>query len=90
MMLGREDGSLADVGKTVVGKEHISAKGGATVDTERGMVAMTLAGYIDACSGRVLAFAVFVNDAGSLTTLDDTLQVFDDEAQVSGMIHASL
>lgn len=84
-----EDGSLAEIGKTVDGKEHISAKSGATVNAEGNMVAMPLAGYIDAKSGRALTFAVFVNDAGPITSLSDTLQVFEDEAQITGMIYAA-
>lgn len=81
------DGSLAAVGKTVVGREHIAAKSGATVDANDNMVAITMAGYIDAKSGRALTFALFVNDAGPLTGIADTLQVFEDEAQIAGIIY---
>jgi len=81
------DGSLAAVGKTVPGKEHIAAKSGATVDGNGNMVAITMAGYIDAKSGRALTFALFVNDAGPLTDIADTLEVFEDEAQIAGIIY---
>ncbi len=84
-----EDGSLAEIGKTVIGKEHIQAKSGATVNAQGNMAAMTLAGYIDARSGRALSFTVFVNDAGPVTQLEDTLQVFEDEAQIAGVIYAN-
>ena len=80
------DGSLAAVGKNVVGKEHIAGKSGATV-IEGNMVAITMAGYIDAKSGRALTFALFVNDAGPASGIGDTLEVFDDEAQIAGIIY---
>ncbi|MEM5439955.1 D-alanyl-D-alanine carboxypeptidase/D-alanyl-D-alanine-endopeptidase [Paraburkholderia diazotrophica] len=82
------DGSLAAVGKNVVGKEHIYVKSGATINAKNEMVAMNMAGYIDAKSGRRLAYALFVNNAGPLTALSDTLEVFDDEAMILGDIYA--
>ena len=51
------------------------------------MVAITMAGYIDAKSGRALTFALFVNDAGPASGIGDTLEVFDDEAQIAGIIY---
>ncbi|HEY4168505.1 MAG TPA: D-alanyl-D-alanine carboxypeptidase [Reyranella sp.] len=80
------DGSLATVGKDVVGKEHISAKSGATV-ADGQMVAISLAGYIDGKSGRRLAFALFVNDAGPLAAISDSLDVFEDEARIAGIVY---
>jgi D-alanyl-D-alanine carboxypeptidase/D-alanyl-D-alanine-endopeptidase (penicillin-binding protein 4) len=82
------DGSLAAVGKNVVGKEHIYVKSGATINAKNEMVAMNMAGYIDSKNGRRLAYALFVNDAGPLTALSDTLEVFDDEAMILGDIYA--
>ncbi|BFG81086.1 D-alanyl-D-alanine carboxypeptidase/D-alanyl-D-alanine-endopeptidase [Paraburkholderia terrae] len=82
------DGSLAAVGKNVAGKEHIFVKSGATIDSNGQMVAMNMAGYIDAKSGRRLAYALFVNNAGPLTALSDTLDVFDDEAMILGILYA--
>jgi D-alanyl-D-alanine carboxypeptidase len=81
------DGSLAAIGRTVVGKEHIAAKSGATVDAEGNIAAISMAGYIDAKSGRALTFALFVNDAGPLTDIGDTLQVFEDQAQIAGIVY---
>ena len=81
------DGSLAAVGKNVVGKEHIFVKSGATVANDE-MVAMNMAGYIEAKSGRILAYALFVNNAGPVTELTDTLEVFDDEAMILGIVYA--
>ncbi|HEY4295356.1 MAG TPA: D-alanyl-D-alanine carboxypeptidase, partial [Paraburkholderia sp.] len=81
------DGSLAAIGTNVPGKEHIAVKSGATVANGQ-MVAMNMAGYIDATSGRRLAYALFVNDAGPITALTDTLDVFDDEADILGIVYA--
>ncbi|MEO9103252.1 MAG: D-alanyl-D-alanine carboxypeptidase [Burkholderiaceae bacterium] len=80
------DGSLASVGKNVVGKEHMSMKSGATVDNGQ-LVAISLAGYIEAKSGRPLTFALFVNDAGPISDIGDSLQVFEDEAQIAGIVY---
>jgi D-alanyl-D-alanine carboxypeptidase/D-alanyl-D-alanine-endopeptidase (penicillin-binding protein 4) len=71
----------------VAGKEHIAVKSGATV-TGGQMIAMNMAGYIDAKSGRRLAYALFVNNAGPVAALTDTLDVFDDEAEILGIVHA--
>jgi D-alanyl-D-alanine carboxypeptidase/D-alanyl-D-alanine-endopeptidase (penicillin-binding protein 4) len=81
------DGSLAAIGRDVVGKEHIRVKSGATV-TNGQMVAMNMAGYMDAKSGRRLAYALFVNHAGPVQALTDTLEVFDDEATILGIVWA--
>jgi len=81
------DGSLAAIGRDVVGKEHIRVKSGATV-TNGQMVAMNMAGYMDAKSGRRLAYALFVNNAGPVQALTDTLEVFDDEATILGIVYA--
>lgn len=81
------DGSLAAIGKDVAGKEHIAVKSGATVSGGQ-MIAMNMAGYMDAKSGRRLSYAVFVNNAGPVTALSDTLDVFDDEATILGIVYA--
>ncbi|MDR3097886.1 MAG: D-alanyl-D-alanine carboxypeptidase [Paraburkholderia sp.] len=81
------DGSLAEVGKNIEGKEHIAVKSGATISDGQ-MITMNMAGYIDAKSGRRLAYALFVNNAGPITALTDTLDVFDDEAQILGIVYA--
>lgn len=81
------DGSLAAIGKTVAGKEHIAVKSGATVIGGQ-MLAMSMAGYMDAKSGRRLAYALFVNNAGPVAALTDTLDVFNDEADILGIVYA--
>ncbi|WP_175425763.1 D-alanyl-D-alanine carboxypeptidase [Trinickia violacea] len=50
---------------------------------------LPMAGYIDAKSGRRLTFALFVNHAGPLTAFTDTLDVYDDEAQILGIVYDS-
>jgi D-alanyl-D-alanine carboxypeptidase len=45
----------------------------------------SLAGYVDAQSGRRLAFALTVNNV-AITTLDDILAVFQDEGTISAMM----
>jgi D-alanyl-D-alanine carboxypeptidase/D-alanyl-D-alanine-endopeptidase (penicillin-binding protein 4) len=52
------------------------------------MIAMNMAGYIDAKSGRRLAYALFVNNAGPVGALTDTLDVFDGEAEILGIVYA--
>lgn len=80
------DGSLASIGQAVAGKEHIAVKSGATIEDGK-IVAISMAGYIDAKSGRTLSFALFVNDAGPLAAIADSLEVFEDEAQIAGVIY---
>ena len=80
------DGSLAAVGKNVVGREHMSLKSGATVENGQ-IVAISMAGYIEARIGRAQTFAVFVNDAGPLTGLGDSIEVFEDEAEIAGIVY---
>jgi len=80
------DGSLAGTGTNLPARGHVYAKTGTTViDGE--LKAQNLGGYIDAKSGRRLAFALFVNDAGPLEQLDDIGEVFEDEAAISNAIY---
>src|SRR5262249_16626232 len=55
------DGSLAGSGVDLPGKGHVFAKTGTTID-DGAIKAQNFAGYIDARSGRRLAFALFLND----------------------------
>ena len=48
--------------------------------------AQTLAGYINAKSGRRLSFALFVNDVSPVSGLEDVLQVFQDEGTIAATI----
>lgn len=80
------DGSLAGTGRNLAAKGHVFAKTGTTID-KTGLKAQVLAGYIDARSGKRLAFALYVNDAGPIRSLDDVAGVFDDEAAILNAIY---
>jgi PBP4 family serine-type D-alanyl-D-alanine carboxypeptidase len=80
------DGSLAETGTALPARGHVFAKTGTTV-AEGALKAQVLAGYIDAKSGRKLAFALFVNDAGPLKELADVSDVFEDEAAITNVIY---
>jgi D-alanyl-D-alanine carboxypeptidase/D-alanyl-D-alanine-endopeptidase (penicillin-binding protein 4) len=80
------DGSLAGIGRALPAKGHVFAKTGTTID-KTGLKAQVLAGYIDAKSGRRYAFALYVNDAGPITTISDVAAVMDDEARILNAIY---
>jgi D-alanyl-D-alanine carboxypeptidase/D-alanyl-D-alanine-endopeptidase (penicillin-binding protein 4) len=83
------DGSLAESGRDLPAKGHVFAKTGTTV-ADGALKAQNLAGYIDAKSGRQLAFALFLNDAGPLQSIADVSAVFEDEATIANAIYESL
>lgn len=90
-----ENGSLATVGRTLPGKGHVFAKPGTTIspDTngELQLKAQNLAGYINTKSGRTVAYALMVNDAGPVRDIaTDVSEVFEDEATISSAIYESL
>ena len=80
------DGSLAHTGADLPAKGHVFAKTGTTIG-EGELIAQNLAGYIDARSGRPLAFAIFLNDAGPVESISDVTDVFEDEAVISNAIY---
>ncbi len=82
------DGSLAGTGGSLSAKGHVFAKTGTTLEAGA-LKAQVLAGYIDAKSGRRLAFALFVNDAGPIKAISDVGKVFDDEAAITNAIYES-
>lgn len=57
------------------------------MDAEGNIAEISMAGYIDAKGGRALSFALFVNDPGPLTDIGDTLLVFEDQAQIAGIVY---
>ncbi|MEZ2311878.1 hypothetical protein AB6809_35310 [Paraburkholderia sp. RCC_158] len=79
--------SLAAAGKTVAGKENILARSGATIDASGQLVAINMAGYINAKSGRQLAYALFVNHDGPASSAAAALDVFNDEADILGIVY---
>jgi D-alanyl-D-alanine carboxypeptidase/D-alanyl-D-alanine-endopeptidase (penicillin-binding protein 4) len=80
------DGSLAHSGANLPARGHVFAKTGTTI-ADGSLKAQNLAGYIDARSGRRLAFAVYVNDAGPIQSIDDISEVFEDEAAITNVIY---
>jgi PBP4 family serine-type D-alanyl-D-alanine carboxypeptidase len=82
------DGSLAHSGSDLPARGHVFAKTGTTI-ADGALKAQNLAGYIDARSGRRLAFAVYVNDVGPIRSIDDVADVFEDEAAITNVIYES-
>ena len=90
------DGSLATTGTTLPGQGHVFAKPGTTVaagpDGKTPVLkAQNLAGYIKTKSGRTVAYALMVNDAGPVNDIGaDVGSVFEDEGTISSLIYESL
>ena len=90
------DGSLATAGTTLPGKGHVFAKPGTTISPGADgetleLKAQNLAGYVETKSGRKVAYALMVNDAGPVNDLaTDVGGVFEDEATISSIIYENL
>lgn len=80
------DGSLAGTGRELPARGHVFAKTGTTV-ADGALKAQVLAGYIDTKAGKHFAFALYVNDAGPLKSIEDVGGVFDDEATITNAIY---
>jgi D-alanyl-D-alanine carboxypeptidase/D-alanyl-D-alanine-endopeptidase (penicillin-binding protein 4) len=80
------DGSLAETGRSLPARGHVFAKTGTTI-ADGALKAQNLAGYLTARSGRQLAFAVFLNDAGPIQSISDVTEVFEDEAVITNAIY---
>ncbi|OGE23632.1 MAG: hypothetical protein A3J42_03995, partial [Candidatus Dadabacteria bacterium RIFCSPHIGHO2_12_FULL_53_21] len=84
------DGSLAAVGvnppnpviEPAIGK--VFAKTGTTV-LDGFFKAQVFAGYIDAKSGKRLAYGLYVNDIGQLQSIAEAIAVFSDEGEISAI-----
>lgn len=91
-----ENGSLATSGKDLPGRGHVFAKPGTTImpgldDKTIELKAQNLAGYIETRSGRTVAYALLLNDAGTITDIaKDVGAVFEDEAKISSIIYERL
>ena len=79
------DGSLAEIGTDSPARGKVFAKTGTFIDDNR-LKAQVLAGYIHARSGRHLAYALFVNDAGEISDIADVINVIQDEGAISTLI----
>jgi D-alanyl-D-alanine carboxypeptidase/D-alanyl-D-alanine-endopeptidase (penicillin-binding protein 4) len=91
------DGSLATVGRDLSGKGHIFAKTGTTISPDEDdddtllLKAQNLAGYIETKSGRLVAYALMVNNAGPVVDIEaDVSGVITDEAEISNLIYENL
>jgi D-alanyl-D-alanine carboxypeptidase len=92
------DGSLVATGVDLPGKGHVFAKPGTTVNPgpegkSLELKAQNLAGYIETKSGRKLAYAVMVNNAGSVNPEDvasSVGEVVNDEGTISNYLYESL
>ena len=60
-----------------------------TTIADGALKAQNLAGYIEARSGRRLAFGLYVNDAGPIQSISDVSEVFEDEAAITNVIYES-
>lgn len=79
------DGSLAEIGIDSPARGKVFAKTGTFLEDGQ-IKAQVLAGYIDARSGRRLAYALFVNDAGEINDIADVIGVIQDEGEISTII----
>lgn len=89
------DGSLATTGKSLPGRGRVFAKTGTSIlpdgDGQLQLKAQCLAGYIQTRSGRKVAYALMVNDAGTVRDIAaDVGSVFEDEALISSIIYEEL
>ena len=89
------DGSLATAGTDLPAAGKVFAKTGTTVDADENDVvqlkAQNFAGYIETKSGRLVAYALMVNDAGPLVDFEkDIGAVIGDEAAISNYIFENL
>jgi D-alanyl-D-alanine carboxypeptidase/D-alanyl-D-alanine-endopeptidase (penicillin-binding protein 4) len=86
------DGSLAAIGieppnaqiAPAIGKVY--AKTGTTVETGR-LKAQVFAGYMDAQSGKRLAYVVYVNNVAPIESIADVITVFADEGVISALLY---
>ena len=79
------DGSLAEIGIDSPARRKVFAKTGTFLDDGK-IKAQVLAGYIHTRSGRHLAYALFVNDAGEIADIADVIGVIQDEGDISAII----
>jgi D-alanyl-D-alanine carboxypeptidase/D-alanyl-D-alanine-endopeptidase (penicillin-binding protein 4) len=87
------DGSLATVGQGLPAQGQVFAKPGTTIlSDDAGLIlkAQNLAGYIRTASGRTVAYALMVNDVGTIPAVSAVSEVFADEAAISNAIYEAL
>ena len=79
------DGSLAEIETKSPARGKVFAKTGTFLNDGK-IGTQVLAGYIDARSGRRLAYALYVNNAGAVTDIGDVIGVIEDEGAISTII----
>ncbi|MDQ6949706.1 MAG: D-alanyl-D-alanine carboxypeptidase, partial [Actinomycetota bacterium] len=89
------DGSMYSTSTDLPAKGHVFTKPGTTVQPGADgktidLKAQNLAGYIETKTGRTLAFAVMVNNAGTLTPdalTEGIFEVFGDEGAITNYLY---
>lgn len=90
------DGTLASSGTDLAATGNVRAKTGTTIAASDDgetieLKARNLAGYIETASGRTLAFALMVNEAGEIQDLEaDIGEVTGDLTQIANIIYETL
>jgi D-alanyl-D-alanine carboxypeptidase/D-alanyl-D-alanine-endopeptidase (penicillin-binding protein 4) len=88
------DGSLASVGRRppnpVIARSfgRVRAKTGTTFSGDV-LRAKNLAGYIDAASGRRLAYVLYANDISPIRSIQDIVRVIADQGEISALVQQS-
>ncbi|HEV8051814.1 MAG TPA: D-alanyl-D-alanine carboxypeptidase/D-alanyl-D-alanine-endopeptidase [Parachlamydiaceae bacterium] len=85
------DGSLEDFGKGIPASGKVRAKPGTGVSSNFAtgklfLITQALAGYIEGKNGHPFAYMVVVNN-GSLPTINDIFQIFEDQGKLSGILY---
>jgi D-alanyl-D-alanine carboxypeptidase/D-alanyl-D-alanine-endopeptidase (penicillin-binding protein 4) len=80
------DGSLAGTGTKLPAKGHVHGKTGTTVSDGK-LVAQNLAGYVDARNGHRIAYAIVLNNYGTLKSISDVSAVLEDEAAIANVLY---
>jgi PBP4 family serine-type D-alanyl-D-alanine carboxypeptidase len=87
-------GSLASTGVDLPAAGHVYAKTGTTVnagdDGEIILVAQNFAGYVETESGRLMAYALMVNDVGEIEGFSALEEILADEGEISNIIYEEL
>ncbi len=89
------DGSLETVGVDLPGRGHVFGKTGTTVLPSADhqsieLIAQNLAGYIETQGGRNVAFAVILNDVGVISSIEEVVEVMQDQGAIANQIYESL
>lgn len=85
------DGSLEDFGRNIPASGKVRAKPGTGVAFNAALgefflITQALSGYVEGKNGHPWAYMVVVNN-GSMPTIRDVFQIFEDQGQISGIIY---